>query len=335
MGAWDPGLRQLRLNRRLLLEHGWASLVEVLKHEMAHQYVYDVLGVHDETAHGPAFRQVCADRGIDSAATGLPSLAVNVDEQRALDRVKKLLALAQSSNPHEAELAMAAAQRLVLKYNLEAFEPSRESYYGFRHLGTPRLRVSRAEHMAAAILREFFFVEVIWVQTWLPLEGRAGKVLEVCGVVENLELATYVHGFLLQAAERLWDAYRRQPGVRGMRYRQSFMAGVLSGFRDKLTDERRVQQQEGLIWVGDPGLSSYLRRRHPRQRRTTSKTEGWRSPSPPATPPAAASTWDARCGPARQRGPGVSPAEADERRGGSPVSIEDRPACRSRGSSEP
>src|SRR5689334_9966036 len=68
LGRWVPVRRALELSRRLLVEHGWGVLEEVLKHEMAHQYVDEVLGVRDEPAHGPAFRQVCEERGIDARA---------------------------------------------------------------------------------------------------------------------------------------------------------------------------------------------------------------------------------------------------------------------------
>ena len=71
-------------------------LVEVLKHEMAHQFVDEVLGVHDEPDHGPVFRQVCDERGIDARAAGAP----DADRARdhVLDRIAKLLALAGSPN---------------------------------------------------------------------------------------------------------------------------------------------------------------------------------------------------------------------------------------------
>jgi predicted SprT family Zn-dependent metalloprotease len=73
LGRWVPSPRTLELSRTLLLEHGWGVLEEVLKHEMAHQYVDEVLGVRDQPAHGPAFRRICQERGIDARAAGAPS----------------------------------------------------------------------------------------------------------------------------------------------------------------------------------------------------------------------------------------------------------------------
>src|SRR5262245_56457159 len=58
LGRWVGGRRAIELSRALLFEHGWGVLLEVLKHEMAHQYVHEILGVLDESSHGPAFRKV-------------------------------------------------------------------------------------------------------------------------------------------------------------------------------------------------------------------------------------------------------------------------------------
>ena len=50
LGRWVPELRIVELSRPLLVEQPWGVVVEVLKHEMAHQYVGEVLGEHSESA---------------------------------------------------------------------------------------------------------------------------------------------------------------------------------------------------------------------------------------------------------------------------------------------
>src|SRR6187551_3850566 len=137
LGRWHGGLRAIEIARSLLLDHGWGVLVEVLKHEMAHQYVDEVLGQPDDAMHGAVFRQVCEERGIDSSAAGVPGAAKPAAEQHLLERIAKLLALAESSNEYEAQAAMSAAQRLMLKYNIDLAVSGLEPAYGFRHLGQP------------------------------------------------------------------------------------------------------------------------------------------------------------------------------------------------------
>jgi hypothetical protein len=267
LGRWMSDHRTLQISRSLILGQGWGVVVEVLKHEMAHQFVDEVLGLRNQPAHGPAFRQVCAERGIDPRAAGLPDAKPAIqDEHRLLERVAKLLALAESPNMHEAQAAMSAAQRLMLKYNLEALVKAPRRSYGFRHLGEPTGRVDESRRFLASILGDFFFVEVIWVTVWRVHEKKRGKVLEICGTPENLELCAYVHSFLIHTSERLWREYKRENGVRGNRSRRVFIAGVMAGFRDKLMSEREHSDKQGLVWAGDSDLSAYLRRRHPHMR---------------------------------------------------------------------
>ncbi len=267
LGRWNGALRTLEIQRRLLLDHPWGVVLEVLKHEMAHQYVHEVLGVHDEAAHGPAFRAVCAKHAIDPAATGLPEAgAPTDDEQRVLERIAKLLALAESPNEHEARAAMAAAQKLMLRHNLD--RPAQEAArgYAFRHLGAPTGRISEHERLLATILSEHFFVETIWVPVWRVLEQKRGSVLEVCGTPANLEMAAYVHAFLTHTADELWRAHKRELSIDGDRDRRVFFAGVMSGFQEQLASQKTRSREEGLIWLGDPGLSEFYRKRNPHVR---------------------------------------------------------------------
>ncbi|MFO0650057.1 MAG: DUF2786 domain-containing protein [Polyangiales bacterium] len=270
MARWVRTARHIEFARPTLLDHPWGVVVEVLKHEMAHQYVDEVLGRHDETAHGPAFRKVCDDRGFDARAAGIPTAAGarGAEETAVLERIRKLLALAESPDEHEAQAAMNAAQRLMLKYNLDAVTKRVPGSYGYRHLGVPSGRVDESQRMLAVILSEHFFVETIWVPVWRVRDGRAGSVLEVCGSAENLEMAEYVHSFLHHTAEALWTLHKRRHRVDGDRDRRAYRAGVMSGFFEKLNAERANNKEKGLVWVGDPALEGFYRGRHPRIRMT-------------------------------------------------------------------
>ncbi|HKY35785.1 MAG TPA: DUF2786 domain-containing protein [Polyangiaceae bacterium] len=266
LGRWVPAPRTLELSRVLLLKHGWGVLQEVLKHEMAHQYVDEILRVRDETAHGPVFRRICEERGIDARAAGLPRAITQAEHSPVLDRIAKLLALAESPNEHEAQSAMSAAQRLMLKHNIEAAVSGTLSSYCFRHLGKATGRISEHERRLALILDDFFFVQVIWVPVWRALEGRRGSVLEVCGTQDNVELAAYVYDFLMYTADALYRADRKQRRDRTHQARRKFLAGVMAGFHGRLDRERKGSVSEGLVWVGDAELGAYFRRRHPHVR---------------------------------------------------------------------
>jgi hypothetical protein len=264
LGRWDGGLRRIEIGRKLVLEQPWGVVVEVLKHEMAHQYVHEVLRETTETAHGPAFQRVCERLGIDATASGVPRAREDDGaDGRILQRIARLLALAESPNLHEAEAAMKEAQRLMLKYNIEVGPLPAQRSYAFRHIGRVTSRVSESESLAAMILGKHFFVETIWVYTYVPLEDRQGQVLEICGTPANLEMAEYVYTFLMRTAEQLWEEHKQKHGITGNRDRRTFFAGVMRGFDEKLTQQARRHQQEGLIWRGDADLDRYLRQRNP------------------------------------------------------------------------
>jgi hypothetical protein len=263
LGRWIPATRTIEMSRPLLLEKPWAAVVEVLKHEMAHQYVHETLGETEQPPHGTAFQEACARLGVDARAAGVPEVPAGPAEDRIIERIARLLALAESPNQHEAEAAMAAAQRLMLRHNLDVVRSRVARDYRSLHLGAPSGRVSEHERLVAMILGKHFFVEVIWIPVYRPLEGKRGSVLELCGTAGNLAIAEYVHGFLHQTADRLWADHRRARGIRTNRDRRTFLAGVMVGFADKLARQEASSRSEGLVWVKDGDLEHYFRRRHP------------------------------------------------------------------------
>jgi Protein of unknown function (DUF2786)/SprT-like family len=263
LGRWIGDVRVLELSRRMILAQPWAVVVEVLKHEMAHQYVHEVLGETSETPHGPGFRAACERLGVDAASAGLPRAAPYDDTTaRAVERIARLLALAESPNVHEAEAATLAAQRLMLKYNIDA-QTRPSPGYDFRTLGAPTGRVEESQRILAGILAQHFFVEVIWIPVYRPLEGKRGSVLEICGSRANLEIAEYVHEFLTHSCHRLWIDHQRAQGLRSNRERRTFQSGVMAGFSTKLGRESKKHRAQGLVWVKDGDLGNYFRRRHP------------------------------------------------------------------------
>jgi hypothetical protein len=273
-GAWVRGARVLRLSQQLI--HGsWGQLTEILKHEMAHQYVDEVLGARDaEGPHGATFRRVCIERGIDSSATGAPRNPGDLEEPEqhsTLRRIEHLLALAQSDNQHEAEAAMSKARQLMLKYNLEEAALGRVSSYTFRHLGKPTGRRMAWQRRLANIMSEFFFVDVIMVPVYRPLEKKRGSVIEAIGTRANLEIAEYAHDFLERTALQLWRTHKQKERSKSDREKQSFLYGVMAGFSDKLERDAKKSQQEGLIWLGDPELGRYFRARHPHIRHVSGR----------------------------------------------------------------
>jgi len=267
LGQWERASRTLAISEDHIWQDPWDAVLQTLKHEIAHQVVDELQGGDDGPPHGPAFQRACGQVGIEPRASAEP----DGEADRVLARVRKLLALAGSTNVHEAEAAMAKANSLLLKYNLQQPLDDAGSSYGHRQLGRSAAAIPLHWKLVAVILEEFFFVECIWVGSYNAQRDRMERVLEIDGTHANLDFAAHVHDFLHSACERLWRAARsdtsaRTAGSTRTRKRE-FVNGVLSGFRDKLQEGRAGDEERGLIWVGDPRLQSYFTRRHPRVRK--------------------------------------------------------------------
>ncbi len=269
-GRWVRPTRTLELSRRLVMERPWPDVLGVMLHEMAHQYVDEVLKAGDEVAHGEVFQKVCAERGIDGKAAGAPMAAEahgdgpGAEVDKVLERIRKLLALAGSSNQHEAEMAMRKAHELMLRHNIEMTKARAIDSYEVAHLGDPEKRGNRVEDSVMALLTEYFFVKVIRIPVYLPKLGKRGGVFEIAGTRANVEMARHVYEFLLATADRLWQANRKDARVQSGRDRLSYQSGVIRGFHDKLRDERVELTGTGLVWRGDGQLDDFYHSRHPR-----------------------------------------------------------------------
>jgi hypothetical protein len=270
LGAWHRATRTISLSRALVYGQSWGTVREVLKHEIAHQYVDEALGIHDETAHGPAFTEVCRARGIDASAAGLPAAGADgaPGPTPIVRRIMKLLALGSSANVHEAQAATNEARRLMLLHNIDAAATVAADGFSFRHVGETKARSDASARILAGLLAQHFFVSVIWVPSYLASAARRGYVLELCGTAANLDVAVYVHGFLTDTAERLWRAHKIQHGIRSDVERRRFLAGVMTGVGEKLAAGAREGRREGrrteLVRRADAARDAYLRTRYPR-----------------------------------------------------------------------
>lgn len=263
LGRWVPDRGLIEMNRGFVCTAPWLETLEVLKHEMAHAYVDAVLRPVDEGPHGVTFQRLCEQLGIDGRGSG--AVDVPAGPSAVLRRVEKLLALGQSSERNEAEAAMRRAQAILRAHNLKHFEAAKPATYHFRQLGPSRSRIDGLHRGVAHILSRHFFVEVIWIPAFVPGRSRMGSALEVSGTPDNLEVAAYVHDFLVHTGEHLWRRHRADTGASG-HGRRRFQAGVMMGFDEKLEgglDEASVAER-ALVAAGDSALSAYLRRRHPR-----------------------------------------------------------------------
>ncbi len=280
LGKWKGGChRRISISIMLINTYPWEYVQEVLYHEMVHQYVEEILRICGELPHGEAFKRVCQEKGIDPMATGDLHIwmekrknrcIVSSENHQILDKIHKLLALAQSPNEHEAQTAMAKAHELLLRHNLSLLDTQTKGNYIHKHIGEIGRR-DPAKATISAILTKYFFVEAIWVFGYDQHRNQRGRVLEIYGTPENVEMAEYMYHYLHNVSELLWTEYKEKNTINGNRHRRTFIYGLLEGFYHKL--EGRVQENvsQKLVWKGDPRLREYYCQRNPRRSRTFSR----------------------------------------------------------------
>ena len=269
-GYWSSQKNEICLSRNLVLNHSWDAVREILLHEMAHHFAEQALGNHNEPPHGPKFKRACDLLRANPKASGdykpLDERILHDSsgpEDKIMLRVKKLMALAQSQNQHEAEAATAKAHEFIAKYNIDLLSRDKERHFTSIFVGTPALRHFREEYHLANLLQDFYFVHAIWVSAYVLEKGKMGNVLEISGTVQNVKIASYVHDFIKRYTDSQWHTYNKDN-----RYRLTdFAVGVLEGFNSKLEaqakKEEKIKEKFGLIEIQDPLLQKHIKYRYP------------------------------------------------------------------------
>ena len=265
MGRWrnDPPVITIAYDH--ILKDSWLSVLDTLRHEMAHQYVDQVIQPDGETAHGPAFRMACkrlrcSDRASAKSSTDFDS------QKNIMERVRKVLSLTDSPNEYEAQAAIHKVRLLLLRYNIDLVELDQDRQFVRRSIGPVKRRHASFELWLAYILSEHFFVETIWAESYVASKNQLGTVLEIYGTTENTDMASYVHTYLINLLPVLWQDYRDRKGIKSNKERQRYWSGVLQGFCEKLSnrEEKGKSLCEAIAeWNGDPALTKFFKDYNP------------------------------------------------------------------------
>jgi hypothetical protein len=273
LGYWSGEKKEICLSRNFVHNNAWNAVREVLLHEMAHQLAEQVLGAGDEKPHGPKFQKACHFLRANPKASGnyktlherISSGRLN-SEDKIMLRIKKLMALAESQNHYEAEAAMAKAHKLIAIYNIDLLDHDRKRHFTSVFIGTPALRHPREKYHLAHLILDFYFVKGIWVPAFVVDKGKMGRVLEISGTLQNVNIAIYIHDFILRFIDSKWVEYNQDKGLNRFR-KTDFAVGIIEGFRSKLETEidgkKIFNDKFSLIKIEDPLLKKYISYKYP------------------------------------------------------------------------
>jgi Protein of unknown function (DUF2786)/SprT-like family len=274
LGFWSGLKNEITISRTFALNYPWDDVRDVLYHEMAHQYTDQVLKSSDKTPHGPDFLLACHRLRANPKASGryqplhdqIHHRTIS-NQDRILMRVKKLMSLAKSTNRHEAEAAMAKAHALMRKYNIDLMNKSSHRNFVSMFIGVPALRHHREEYHLANLLQNYYFIQGLWVSSYVLPKGKMGRVFEVSGIPENVKIASYVYDFVKNTIDMHWRRYNQKKTLN--RYRKTdFAVGVVEGFCNKLESQKPAplhrDKTTALVTLEDPMLAAYMSHKYPR-----------------------------------------------------------------------
>lgn len=238
LGFFDPEDCCIGINRCLMFEAKTTVIKNIIRHELAHFFLYTE--DHDfykyKKPHGEEFRDLCKRYGygeeVYSATIEIrkenEALEGDIKNEKVIEKVQKLLSLAKSDNPNEAELATIKANQLITQHNLDSISYSKESQKETEYFTKMILKGSRRTPRMTAISRilsEFFVY---------PVKAREG--LEITGTKANLENAEYIAHFLDAELQKIWKVHKQK---KSYLKEKAFMVALANSYRAKVQESRR------------------------------------------------------------------------------------------------
>lgn len=253
LGHWSGARREISLSSAFIAGHDWAVVLQVFKHEMAHQLCGELW--HEPNAgHGPIFIRACQVLAVDAAFQGARvDLADGLQEalqqgkpaspaSKLHQRIRKLLALADSDNEHEAALALAHASALLARHRLEASSLDGQADFVHESINTGQQTMPGFRRAICTILLEYFSVRVITASIYDQHRNVSVKTVELLGRRQDVAVAHHCYHFLEERLLTLWQARRHRFKGMGHMARNSFFLGLLAGFRQTLAQEKKKEQ---------------------------------------------------------------------------------------------
>lgn len=247
LGYFQASSYQLGLHKKLMYLAKDEVLKNILRHELAHFYTFLLHGerFHHMDAHGEEFHSVCkkfswgpeVSRAYSDLEQDNLAVANDIEFEKVKEKIKKLLALSQSENIHEAEAATLKANEYLLKYNLKGIT---ENEFKEDDLGeTIVATVYTAKRMNATLNGLYDVLQFFHVQPVINRTGEGVK-LDVVGSRLNVDVADYITKFLSTEFELLWKKAQKELGFKGLKKKNSYLYGVANGLSLKLKAERQV-----------------------------------------------------------------------------------------------
>jgi hypothetical protein len=177
-----------------------------------------------------------------------------MDKERLTERIKKLLALATSSNENEAQAAMLKAQKLMMEHGLEMkdvedidFDEKEISKTYTDDTMSASWKVKLMRVIAENFKCEYYF------------SGRRGSNKGVfLGLKQDAEVAKMVFEYAIKkanaGADKCYDSYWLK-GLPAKGVRGDYKIGFVDGLESKFAEQRKANPGWALVLVKDVAVT--------------------------------------------------------------------------------
>ncbi|MCB9229775.1 MAG: DUF2786 domain-containing protein [Deltaproteobacteria bacterium] len=285
LGQWCPEDRSLKISVRLIETATWSVVLEILRHEIAHQIVSEIF-CQKEKGHGPWFRRACQLTGASPAAhkayispeslqEELSAPREDDPEEKLLRKVRKLLALASSGNQHEAALALEKAQQLCENFGLGPDLMPEHSQFISLVITHKKKKLELWQKRLSSILIEHFSVRVIQTEIFDAQSLELHKCFDILGVRHKVRIAEYIYWFVANHLPGLWADFSTARQKSGLRSRNQFFQGVVAGLDEQLSKKRKGSspsaatsschgKKDAVVVANKAKLEEFTKLRYPR-----------------------------------------------------------------------
>lgn len=155
-----------------------------------------------------------------------------------IDRVKKLLALSQSSNAHESALALAKANAIIVEHQIDmvllnSSDPTMPEVYDEQVIACSRRKPIEIKAIAW-LLEEHFRCKVVY--TYARLDGVLFPSMTVIGRRTDAEFGRWLVSYLREEFQRRWAAFKQEANA-ATREKNAFIYGMYKGLDERLREE--------------------------------------------------------------------------------------------------
>ncbi len=167
---------------------------------------------------------------------------MNTIPENILDRIKKLLVLGTSSNPNEAENAMAAAHALMQKHRISVAEIEMQTGIKQENIiidATPVFSAGRIPGWKSLLLH--VISGHCGCASYKQRAFKHETTLRLVGRNSDIEMAKYMFAFAMNELVRLSD---RHCAGKGHRYADSWLNGAVAGISNRLKREETNLKNE-------------------------------------------------------------------------------------------